>query len=499
MKFFIFLIRVATSGRTHNLQRFYRGTLCLSVVLLIVACSPEQPPNPSGFTAVTAVPTLDETDPDALCVALNENWGRDWPTTLHILETIQTLAATCGDDFDLNERFYNANVSYGALLAQHSRREESISAYQRALEYNIVGVEAQTGLRNLNVFTPEPPDPCSAEMVTDALSSLPEYDSTEGDFVQIAGNTFTLSGEPYTVYGVNYYPRDYPHQHFLRRMDVESIEFELDLISASGLNTLRIFLRHDDLFMCPGSGAVPVVESFSRLDTFIQAATKRDFKLILVLNQDPDLKSYPLYDSPIHSVEQMRFILRRYSTEPAVMAYDLRHSGDLDYSVADADFAREKVLSWLFQSAEIIRQLAPRQLITVGWNDDSAVTVPMVDFVSFQNFGDLESLRQEMATIKAVTNKPILLAAVGFNTYEMDELAQRQNLYWAFEAVEYNNLAGWVVWTAFDYPLELSCIEPNCPGEDGPENRFGIWNTSYFPKRALSVVHFFTGIEAENN
>ena len=75
----------------------------------------------------------------------------------------------------------------------------------------------------------------------------------------------------------------------------------------------------------------------------------------------------------------------------------------------------------------------------------------------------------------------------------MDELSQRQALQQAFEAVEQTGLSGWVVWTAFDYPLSVVCIEPNCPGQDGPEMHFGLWNTSYFPKRALDIVRLVTG------
>jgi hypothetical protein len=334
---------------------------------------------------------------------------------------------------------------------------------------------------------------CDSETIDAAFAALPDYLPVPGEFVQIEGNGFTLSEERYPVYGVNYYPRDYPYQRFLTEMEIVWADTELSLLREAGLNTLRIFLRHDDLFQCPGSGAIPVPENFFRLDVFIQFAASQGYKVILVLNQDPALIDYPLYDAPEHTMDQMAFIARRYRDEPTVMAYDLRDWGDGDYLGNNARFSREVVLGWLSKAAQIVRDAAPNQLITAGWDTDAVVTVPLVDFVSFQHYGDAESLRQEIAILTDATDKPLLLAAVGYSTYEMDELSQRQALQQALEAVERTGLSGWVVWTAFDYPLSVVCVEPNCPAEDGPEMHFGLWNTSYFPKRALDVVRLMTG------
>jgi hypothetical protein len=278
-------------------------------------------------------------------------------------------------------------------------------------------------------------------------------------------------------------------------MEVVWVDTELSLIREAGLNTLRIFLRHDDLFQCPGNaaadGAIPIPENFNRLDAFIQYAASQGYKLILVLNQDADLVDYPLYTAPEHTMRQIAFIGQRYRDEAAVMAYDLRDGGDLDYLDDFAPFTREEVLRWLSQAALTLRQVAPHQLITAGWDNDSAGTVTLVDLVSFQHFGDVAALRQEIAT-----DKPILLAAVGYSTYEMEELMQRQAFQQAFDAVTQNGLSGWAVWTAFDYPLTTACVEPNCPAEDDATVRFGLWNTSYFPKRSVDIVRIVTGVAA---
>ena len=312
--------------------------------------------------------------------------------------------------------------------------------------------------------------------------------------MQVEDGQFTLDGAPYTVYGVNYYPRDYPNERFLAEMDVASLDLEMELMQASGLNTLRIFLRHDQLFICPGNGAIPNIDAFARLDQFIQLAASYGYKLILVLNTAPDLTDFVLYDSPAHSTAQMAYITTRYRAEPAIMAFDVRAGGDADY----APFGNERVLQWLAEAVTIIRRNAPDHLVTAGWNDHAEDTAPLVDFVSFQHYGDVESLRREIATLTDATTRPLLLSAVGYNTFDMDELGQRQAYQRAFEAVQRNALTGWVVWTAFDYPLTALCYaETECELAQGPRNRYGLWNTSYFPKRALDAVQLATGVITE--
>ena len=245
------------------------------VALLLVSCAPQPPPNRSGLQAVTAVPTLDMQNPAALCRAVSRHWGQDWPQTIQALEGLRVLDHNCDAAFVVESRLYFAQVGYGRELQQSGRLEQAAAAYQRALDYEFSGREAVDGLRSLNVFTPQPPPDCAPQTVSAALARLQPYIPTSGDFVRINGRGFTVNGEPFVVRGVNYHPRDYPGQRFLSLMDVATIDIELDLMAASGLNVLRVALRHDDLFMCPGNGAVPQVAAFTRLDAFIRAAAAR--------------------------------------------------------------------------------------------------------------------------------------------------------------------------------------------------------------------------------
>lgn len=476
--------------------------LCFFLILTTACSGTPPPPNRSGLQAATPIPTLNIGNQSALCEAIDANWGRDWPLIIDSLESLVQMRSdntACDPAFSLSTRLYAAYLTYGTLLEQRNRPDEAAAAYAAALEYNFNGREANLRLQSLQVATPLPAASCDAEIVQQALASMSPYTlDTTGSYVQVEGNGFVLDGQPFPIYGINYYPRDYPGERFLTQMDTDTLDYELDLMRASGINTLRIFLRHADLFICPGNGAIPVTAAFARLDGLISAASQHSYKLILVLNVDADLVEFPLYAAPEFVNDQMAFIASRYSIESTIMAYDLRSGGDADYANNIA-FRREDVLNWLLQAAAIVRQNAPQQLITAAWQDEAEVTAPLVDFVSFQNYEDVESLRQEIAVITAVTQRPVLLAEFGFNTFAIDELAQRLAYQRSIEAVERNNLAGWIAWTAFDYPLTVLCEAPNCPGADGPDNRYGIWNTSYFPKRVIEVIEQATGVNINQN
>lgn len=466
------------------------------VVGLCIACEPPAPANTSGLRVVTPVPTINETDPTALCNAVDTFWGRDWSNVIETLHTLEDQTITGCENFVVSDRLYTAYIGYGTRLEQQGLREEAISAYESALRYSFNDQEASQRLQFLQIATPTPPSACDQNRVETALQSVTAYTPTQGNFVDVQGTQFTLDSQPYPVHGVNYYPRDYPFDRFLTQMNVDDIALELELMQASGLNTLRIFIRHDDLFMCPGNGAIPIIENLNRLDAFIQRVAEYDYKLIIVLNTDADLSAFPLYDSPHHTMQQMQFIAQRYRDEPAIMAYDVRDRGDSDYTT----FGQNNVLLWLAEAISLMRVYAPDHLITAGWDDYSEDTAPLVDFVSFHSFNGVDALRQEIAVLTSATQRPILLTAVGFNTYDMNELLQRQSYQRAFEAVARNNLSGWVVWTAFDYPLTALCDDLSvCDVANGPDNRFGLWNTSYFPKRGVDAVEIATGIITEED
>ncbi|MEO1438966.1 MAG: cellulase family glycosylhydrolase [Chloroflexota bacterium] len=450
------------------------------MLLVVVGCAPRPPVQPA-LQAVTAVPSLAGADVETLCnIAMV---SRDTDPRLHIevLMVMDERGTSCADIEDAGVALYDALTDHAEQLEAEGRSSEAERYYRQALNYTETDSRARDALQQPGTATaPDvPSETCDAETVQTALDSTPPYAPQQGTQVALLDSELLLDGQPFVVRSVQYEPRDFPGRRFMGEATTEAIETELALIAEAGFNTVRVNLIYDALFRCIGNGAVPVPEAFARLDAALLTAIQRGMRVVPVLHHQPDLSVYPLYGNPEHTTAQTAYLVQRYAEEPGILAWDLRDGGDRDYT--EGDFEREVVVTWITQTAQRVRQTAPEQLITAGWRDDAAATAPFVDFVSFQHDGNVDELRQQITLLRTQTNKPLFLAGVGYPTANGDEPGQRDRLFDALEAAENNQLLGWNVVEAFDHPATV------CEGC----GRFGLWNTSYFPKLALEAPQNF--------
>lgn len=345
----------------------------------------------------------------------------------------------------------------------------------------------------LTLAQTQPLPTCTIEQVQAAFQGMVPY--TPGSslgWITAQENGLTVNGAPFYVTGVNYYPANAPWRRFLTQSSLSDIDRELRLIASTGFNTIRIYLWNEALFTCPGSGVVPVPSAFTRLDAVIQSAARYGLHVLVTLNDMPDLDNQPLYTSPESNESQTAFIVNRYRNEPAILGWDMRNAGDLDYGSEtnfEGKFQRQVVLNWLAATRNLIRSLDSRHLITAGWAFDVEATAPYVDFISFAHWAESPAaLQDRVRAIQRVTDKPIVLSAFGFASFERSEEEQARLLTAMVSAVEESDAAGWIVWTAFDFPTSATCVEPNCPSPDNREHHFGLWRTDYSPKPALSAI-----------
>jgi hypothetical protein len=115
-----------------------------------------------------------------------------------------------------------------------------------------------------------------------------------------------------------------------------------------------------------------------------------------------------------------------------------------------------------------------------------------VDFVSLKASEDLSLLRQRIALLKDATDTPIILTSVRYSTFGSSEEGQRDSLQAALDAVKNNQLAGWLVWTGFDFPRTVTCYTPDCTNADSRDHHFGLWREDYTPKLAVGVIRLAT-------
>jgi hypothetical protein len=435
---------------------------------------------PATLACISTTPSATPTSTlnPATCADLDAAWATsDWPEVLRVLDRLQAAGATCAPG-PLDTKRYAAHFSYGVALENAGEIDTAVEQYQAALALDGQRQEALDALARLDALPDPTPPACNPGELA------PYTPGSTQSFVQVEKDQLIADGQAFFVRGLNYYPRHAPWDRFLTEGDLDEMAEELDLIADAGFNTLRVFLWYEPLFTCAPEEAEPNPETFAKLDALIALASERHLRLIVTLNDLPDLHFRPLYTDWTRYDAQTAFIVSRYRDEPAILAWDLRNEGDLDYGARDGRgrFEREAVLAWLAHAAEIVRANDDRHLITAGWWGDAAETASVVDVLSFHHWTDAAELESRIGALRKNTAKPVLIEEVGYPSWgEGGETFQAETLEKVIDAAEESQAAGWLIWAAFDFaPIDGQ--------PDSPEYHFGLWRPDLTPKPALDAL-----------
>ena len=464
-----------------------RFILAISLLLLLLSgCASTASGYPQPTVITTLAPVTVEATPTpspatATCADLDANWGHNWPGVLEALDKLIAAGQSCGPEPLLSKK-YAVYFNYAAALEEAGEQDQAIAQYQAALRLAPQRPEALSALVRLQALpSPTPPACLSASAPRPDPARPGAIDASR--FVTARAGQLQLAGQPFYARGVNYYPRQAPWDRFFSEADPVQMARELDAIRAAGFNTLRIFLAYQPLFTCQPEDAIPNEASFARLDDLFRLATERDLKLIVTLNDVPDFLFRPLYTDWEHYDAQTVYIVRRYRHEPALLAWDMRNGGDSDYD----NFHRATIIDWLDHLSGLIRQHDSNHLLTAGWDADPAATAPYVDLLSLQHWGEPADLPAQLAAYQAYPDKPVLLLSTGHHSFaespDDPHTEQEQAAYLGrmIQAVEREQVAGWLIWTVFDFVP--------APGQAvAAGHHFGLWRTDLSPKPALESL-----------
>lgn len=445
---------------------------------------------PTYTRTPTRTPTITPTpSPTPLsCDSVNNFWNNNWDGVIKALDYLMATGQPCGDE-PLESVKYAALYSYGLALEQSGDEAGAAAQYEAALLIDPYRREALDALIRLNAL----PSPTPASCETPALPNpdpAPLATPEVSQFVTARGDQLYLNGEIFKVRGVNYYPRRAPWYRF-GNADISEVIAEFDAIAQAGFNTVRVFLRYEALFQCEPEDAIPDETAFARIDVLFELARDRNLKLIVTLNDLPDLAFRPLYTDWAHHDARTTYIVRRYRNDPVILAWDLRNEGDLDYGIRPEDeprFTQGEVLAWLAHTSALVRRHDPHHLITAGWWANPFVTEPYVDILSFHHWFDASVLASRIGYYRELSSdKPLMLQEVGYPGYRTggfglrSEAEQAEILGEVVRLAEAKNLSGWLVWAAFDFVPE--------PGRSpNHEHFFGLWRTDLTPKPALEAL-----------
>jgi len=442
--------------------------ICI-ISLVLVSCS-TTPITPLPTPFITAIPTANFDDLEQLCT-LSESDNNQ--IALEALEQLYARNAVCTDREAIDLRLVEHLLLVIDIAEADNNFELARDYLARASEIlpnDPVIIAKLAEIETLDTG-------CSQIGIQD----IPDYMPSDIPKVQLVDRYFMRDGERFNIRGVTYFPMRYAFSALLDGITNEEIDNELELIRESGVNTLRVMIGYTDLFTCEQDTITINIENLVRLDSIMAKIAEAGLYIIPVLHADLG-STEELFTE--QSYLQTMFIISRYQQEAAILAWDLREQADRDAEI----FGQEAILSWLSQMIRDLRNEFPQQLFTSSWIDDVMVTAPIVDFVSLQHFGEFTPLQQKIANIRGATQKPILLMSIGYSTSAMDETAQRTLLFQAMDEVRNNDMLGWVIFMAFDYPRKASCYDMRCPVDSDRIYQFGLWNTSYFPKLSVDAV-----------
>jgi hypothetical protein len=452
------------------------------LLFLITGCAVADP-----VPVTSAVPTVvAAASPQGVtCADLDAAWG-DWPTTISVLETLIAAEQSCGPE-PLTSKLYAAHFNYGEALEGQGDAASAVTHYTTAFNLNPRREESLRALYRLNALPSPTPATCDPAL-TPNPDPAPADPPDAALLLRAEGTQLLLGDVPFTMRGVNYYPRHAPWDRFLAEGDLTEIAAEFELLQQAGFNTIRIFLWYDALFQCAPEAAIPNEAAFAKLDAILHLAEVHGLKVLMTLNDLPDLYLRPLYTDWARSDAQTVYIVRRYRNDTTVVMWDLRNEGDLDYGARGdaARFTQQEVIDWLAHTSALVRENDPNHLITAGWWGDPTETAPYVDVLSFHHWSTSIQLNVRIDSYEQ-PGKPLLLEEVGYHSWTDAPIGaqspdqQAQMLADAIKEADAQQLAGWLIWTAFDF-------EP-MPGQPvNFEHFFGLWTVDLVPKPGLDAA-----------
>lgn len=323
---------------------------------------------------------------------------------------------------------------------------------------------------------------------------VPEKD----EFVCVYGQKFYLEGETFFPYMLNYGTllrevegeimfaptREYDDYHTFDSKTPDGVRSRLNahfkLISEMGFNSIRIVgttsLEYDSLYPDAGYPVYHNEDSIGMfnvtkhpkkmveaIDGLVEAAKKNNLKLMILL-PIPKKQSHNNH----HRLTYIKSILKRFSSEPTIFAYDFfneplyfdndEYSSFVEVHTRKEDASR-KVDLW----KALMDKYAPNQLVTIGTSEPIEAfewdpSVLDVDFVAFHTYNPLR-VKNEIYWYAKNVNKPWMIGETGLpadndsmsytvqKTFMNEALEQVLNCsgagfgWWQFQDVEWGNFS----------------------------------------------------------
>ncbi len=270
---------------------------------------------------------------------------------------------------------------------------------------------------------------CPAYKAPDPEPSSPQpepHPKANCPYVYVEGSEFHYRGKPFPLKAANYFPAAYSWRNMWLNWQPATIKNEIKLISALGVNTIRIFIPDRDFSNRDGSLNQVML---SRLDSVLEISEANDIRVIVTLFMWSNYDPKALAKDKAHAQR----IVSKYASDSRILAWDI--SNELDHRWNSGKRTFQEMRRFALEIAEVVRSVDLYHLLFCGeyghflgnrteWDgksinpDLSRLTLPIenVDAVCFHWYGHNAALENAVIKIRKLTNKPILIEEIGLPT-----------------------------------------------------------------------------------
>jgi hypothetical protein len=381
--------------------------------------------------------------------------------------------------------------------------------------------------------------------------------SASDDYVTIQGDKFYLNGEPFILKGFNYFPRNSLRQSMVE-WNWNDVSDELDSAKSMGANVIRTFIdygfsvgeKYEPFEKDSVAKKKTITKAYAAaINSFLSIAKERQLKVIFsVYDFMPGwafLKTADRSEYIQYAHDYYKNLLNDHSLKDSttIFAWDILNEGDILYTKRDPKKPEEEPATYQ-EFIEFCKNIVPeiknivngKQYVTVNFAEiDSACALKnIVDFVSFQYYGDQAKYKQKIDKLINQTDKPIVAMEIGYHSNrriyekgtlkilapeypELDKYGEQItsiNSYLDVSLNYENKLAGALIWslTDFTFPSDSSWRRDliripdtikdsnnvEIPVDVNYDNFHGVFNTALTPKASASQVSKYFNNEFSN-
>ena len=299
---------------------------------------------------------------------------------------------------------------------------------------------------------------------------LPKVQQKTKVIFAVQENQITKNGVPFTIKGINYYPKNSAWDMFGKKFNKDTIASDFEIITKAKLNTIRIFIPYEDF----GKAEIPQ-EKLDKLKTVLELAETKKLAVIITLFDfygDYSLESWTL------THRHAEKIVSTFKDFDNIIAWDIKNEPDLDFKSR----GEQNVKPWLEQMIATVKEYDPNHLITIGFSNikSGEILNDKVDFVSYHYYEDLSLFEDKFSELEKATNKPLVMQEFGMSSNKG---------FWSWSGNSKNNQAeyhkkiqeifkikklSFVSWTLYDFPNVPSNVAGKWPWIKSKQKQFGF-------------------------